>query len=48
METGTDQDKKELRAKLKAKGEERLLKIRRVDVRQVPQPIGGPSWSTRT
>jgi hypothetical protein len=41
METGTDQDKKELRAKLKAKGEERLLKIRRVDVRQVPQPIGG-------
>ncbi len=41
METGTDKDKKELRAKLKAKGEERLLKIRRVDVREVPQAIGG-------
>lgn len=41
METGADEDKKELRAKLKAKGEERLLKIRRVDVRQVPQATGG-------
>jgi len=41
METGTDEDKKELRTKLKAKGEERLLKIRRVDVRQVPQATGG-------
>jgi hypothetical protein len=41
METGTDEDKKELRAKLKAKGDERLLKIRRLDVRQVPQATGG-------
>jgi hypothetical protein len=41
METGTNEDKKELRAKLKARGDERLLKIRRVDVRQVPQATGG-------
>jgi hypothetical protein len=41
METGTDEDKKELRSLLKERGEERLLEIRRMDVREVPQAIGG-------
>jgi hypothetical protein len=41
METGTDEDRKELRAKLKKAGQEGLLKIRRLDVQQVPQATGG-------
>ena len=41
METGTDNDKRKLRRLLKQRNEEGLLKIRRVDVRSVPQPIGG-------
>jgi hypothetical protein len=41
METGTDDDKRKLRRLLKERKEEGLLKIRRVDVRSVPQPIGG-------
>jgi hypothetical protein len=41
METGTDEDKRELRSLLKERGEERLLEIRRMDVREAPQPIGG-------
>jgi hypothetical protein len=41
METGTDADRKELRALLKERGDERLLRIQRMDVREVPQPIGG-------
>ena len=41
METGTDEDKRKLRRLLKARDEEGLLKIKRADVRRVPQPIGG-------
>lgn len=41
METGTDDDKRALRALLKETGQEQLLKIRRMDVREVPQAIGG-------
>jgi HEAT repeat protein len=41
METGTDEDRKELRALLKERGEERLLKIKRIDVREAPQATGG-------
>jgi hypothetical protein len=41
METGTEGDKKELRSLLKERGEEHLLEIRRMDVREVPQAIGG-------
>ena len=41
METGTDDDKKKLRRLLKERKEEGLLKIKRADVREVPQPIGG-------
>ena len=41
MQTGTDDDKRKLRRLLKERKEEGLLKIRRVDVRSVPQPIGG-------
>src|SRR6266404_4833386 len=41
METGTDDDKRKLRRLLKERKEEGLLKIRRVDVRSVPQPLGG-------
>jgi len=41
METGTDGDREELRALLKERGDEGLLKITRIDVREAPQPIGG-------
>jgi HEAT repeat protein len=41
METGEDADRKELRALLKERGDEGLLKIKRVDVREAPQAIGG-------
>lgn len=41
METGTDADRKELRALLKERGDEQLLEIKRIDVREAPQPIGG-------
>jgi hypothetical protein len=41
MESGTDEDRKELRAVLKEKGQEHLLSIKRMDVRQVPQAAGG-------
>ena len=41
METGTDEDRKELRALLKERGEERLLEIKRIDVREAPQATGG-------
>ncbi len=41
METGTDEDKRKLRRLLKARDDEGLLKIKRADVRRVPQPIGG-------
>jgi hypothetical protein len=41
MQTGTDDDKRKLRRLLKERKEEGLLKIRRVDVRSVPQAIGG-------
>lgn len=41
MQTGTDDDKRKLRRLLKERKEEGLLKIQRVDVRSVPQPIGG-------
>jgi len=39
--TGEDADKRELRALLKERGEEGLLKISRRDVREVPQATGG-------
>jgi hypothetical protein len=41
METGTDDDKKRLRRLLKERKEEALLKIRRANVREVQQPVGG-------
>ena len=41
METGTEKDQEELRAILRETGEERLLEIRRMDVREVPQAVGG-------
>jgi hypothetical protein len=41
MQTGTDDDKRKLRRLLKERKEEGLLKIKQVDVRSVPQPIGG-------
>jgi len=41
MQTGTDDDKRKLRRLLKERKEEGLLKIQPVDVRSVPQPIGG-------
>ncbi len=41
MQTGTDDDKRKLRRLLKERKEESLLKIKQVDVRSVPQPIGG-------
>jgi hypothetical protein len=41
METGTDEDRKALRALLEESGQEQLLKIRRTDVREVPQATGG-------
>jgi hypothetical protein len=41
METGTDADTKELRALLKERGEDWLLKIKRIDVREAPQAMGG-------
>jgi hypothetical protein len=41
MQTGTDDDKRKLRRLLKERKEEGLLKIKRVDVGSVPQPIGG-------
>ena len=41
METGTDGDRKQLRALLKERGDQELLKIKRIDVREAPQPIGG-------
>ena len=41
METGTDEDRKQLRTVLKEKGLEQLLSIKRVGVRQVPQATGG-------
>ena len=41
MQTGTDDDKRKLRRLLKERKEDDLLKIKRVDVRSVPQPIGG-------
>ncbi|MBA2357963.1 MAG: hypothetical protein H0V84_05985 [Actinobacteria bacterium] len=41
LETGEDTDKRELRALLKERGEQSLLRIKRVDVREVPQATGG-------
>ena len=41
METGTEDDKRKLRRLLKERKDEGLLKIKRADVREVPQPIGG-------
>jgi hypothetical protein len=41
MDTGTDADRKELRALLKERDDEGLLQIRRIDVREAPQAIGG-------
>ena len=41
METGTEKDQEELRAILRENGDERLLEIRRMDVREVPQATGG-------
>jgi hypothetical protein len=41
LETGEDTDKRELRALLKERGEQGLLRIRRMDVREVPQATGG-------
>ncbi|HEX4697211.1 MAG TPA: hypothetical protein VH254_06025 [Candidatus Udaeobacter sp.] len=41
MQTGTDDDKRKLRRLLKERKEEGLLKIKQVNVRSVPQPIGG-------
>ena len=41
METGTDDDRRQLKRLLARRKEESLLKIRRMDVREVPQPIGG-------
>jgi hypothetical protein len=41
MEWGTDEDRKQLRAVLKEKGQEHLLSIKRMDVRQAPQATGG-------
>ena len=41
LETGDDADKRELRALLKEKGDQGLLRIKRMDVRQVPQATGG-------
>jgi hypothetical protein len=35
------QDKRELRALLKERGEERLLEIDRIDAREAPQATGG-------
>ncbi len=40
-ETGTEEDRKELRTILAEAGEERLLEIRRMDVREVAQARGG-------
>jgi len=41
IETGSDSDKRELRALLKERGDEELLKIKRIDVREAPQATGG-------
>jgi hypothetical protein len=41
VETGTDEDRKQLRAVLKEKGQEHLLSIKRMDVREAPQATGG-------
>jgi hypothetical protein len=41
METGTDADRKELQALMKERGEEWLLKVKRIDVREAPQAMGG-------
>jgi hypothetical protein len=41
METGGDDDKRALRALMKERGEERLLRIKRIDVREAPQATGG-------
>ena len=41
LETGEDSDRRELRALLKERGEEQLLRIRRIDVREAPQATGG-------
>lgn len=41
METGEDADRRELRALLKERGDEGLLRIKRIDVRDAPQPMGG-------
>lgn len=41
LETGEDPDKRELRALLKERGEQNLLRIKRMDVREVPQATGG-------
>jgi hypothetical protein len=41
LETGDDSDKRELRAFLKERGEQGLVKIKRMDVSQVPQATGG-------
>jgi hypothetical protein len=41
MQTGTDDNKRKLRRLLKERKEEGLLKIKQVNVRSVPQPIGG-------
>jgi hypothetical protein len=41
LETGDDADKRELRALLKERGEQGLLRIKRMDVSEVPQATGG-------
>lgn len=41
LETGDDADRRELRSLLKERGEERLLRIKRTDVREAPQATGG-------
>jgi hypothetical protein len=41
LETGDDADKRELRALLKERNEQGLLRIKRMDVREVPEATGG-------
>ena len=41
METGSDDDRRALRALMKERGEERLLRIKRINVREAPQATGG-------
>jgi hypothetical protein len=41
LETGENADKRELRALLKERGDQGLLRIKRTDIREVPQATGG-------